>query len=229
MKKIFSNLLDLFYPSLCVVCDGRLTEKEQHLCLECLSQLPKTNQHLHPNNRLEEFFAGRIPFQRIAAYSYFVKEGSVQKIIHELKYKNNPKIGYYIGQLCGEHLKSSDFISNIDLLVPIPLHPKREKKRGYNQSMEICKGISDKTGIAVNNSSLKRMVNNKSQTQNSRFNRWNNVENIFSLSGKEELEQKHILLVDDVITTGSTIESAIRTILNSVDCQISIYAVGMAT
>lgn len=229
MKKIFSNLLDLFYPPLCAVCNGRLTEKEQHLCLECLSQLPKTNQHLHPNNRLEEFFAGRIPFERIAAYTYFVKEGSVQKIIHELKYKNNPQIGYYIGQLCGEDLKSSDFISNIDLLVPIPLHPKREKKRGYNQSMEICKGISEKTGIAVNNSALKRMVNNKSQTQNSQLNRWNNVENIFSLSDKQELQQKHILLIDDVITTGSTIESAIRTILSSADCQISIYAVGMAT
>ncbi len=228
MKNLFHNFLNLFFPDLCVVCKNRLSEGEEHLCTECLLLLPKTNYHLQPENRLEQFFAGRIPFERIAAYAYFIKGGSIQHIIHELKYNRNPKIGRFIGKLCGEQLKESDFISSIDLLVPIPLHPKREKQRGYNQSMEICKGISDITGIAVDNTTIIRKVNNKSQTKNSRFDRWKNVEDIFLITNESSFKDKHILLVDDVITTGSTIESAGKEILKSEGSLLSIFAVGTA-
>jgi len=228
MKNLFHSFLSLFFPDLCVVCRSRLAEGEEHICTDCLLLLPKTNLHLHPDNRLEEFFAGRIPFQRIAAYAYFIKGGSIQHIIHELKYNNNPQIGNFIGKLCGEHLKSSDFISGIDLLVPIPLHPKREKQRGYNQSLEICKGISEILSIPVDHTTLVRKVNNKSQTKNSRFDRWKNVEDIFTLNNTDTFRNKHILLVDDVITTGSTIESAAKEILKSDGAKLSVFAVGTA-
>ncbi len=228
MKNIFHSFLNLFFPDLCVVCNDRLTEGEQHICTDCLILLPRTNFHLQPDNRLEQFFAGRIPFQHIAAYAYFVKGGSIQSVIHELKYKRNPQIGHYIGQLCGENLRGSSFIADIDILVPVPLHPKREKERGYNQSLEICKGISEVTGIPIDSNTLIRKVNNKSQTKNSRFDRWKNVEDIFSITDSTAFQNKHILLVDDVITTGSTLESCVKEILKCDGARISIYAVGTA-
>ncbi len=228
MKNIFHSFLNLFFPDLCVVCNDRLTEGEQHICTDCLILLPRTNFHLQPDNRLEQFFAGRIPFQHIAAYAYFVKGGSIQSVIHELKYKRNPQIGHYIGQLCGENLRGSSFIADVDILVPVPLHPKREKERGYNQSLEICKGISEVTGIPIDSNTLIRKVNNKSQTKNSRFDRWKNVEDIFSITDSTAFQNKHILLVDDVITTGSTLESCAKEILKCDGARISIYAVGTA-
>ena len=228
MKKIFRNLLSLFFPNLCVVCKTRLTEAEQHICIDCISLLPKTNFHLQPDNRLEQFFAGRIPFQRIAAFAYFVKEGSIQQIIHELKYNDNPAVGQFIGELCGEHIKGSDYISAIDHLVPIPLHDKRLQERGYNQSLEICKGMSKVLNIPIDATTLVRTVNNKSQTKHSRFERWENVEGIFRLTNKRTFKNKHILLVDDIITTGSTLESCAREVLKCDGCKISIFAVGAA-
>lgn len=228
MRNILHDFFGLFFPDLCPVCRTRLSEGEQYICTNCLLLLPKTNFHLQPDNRLEQFFAGRIPFQRIAAYAYFIKDGSIQQIIHELKYNHNPKIGRFIGQLCGENIKGSEFISAIDMLVPVPLHPKREKGRGYNQSYEICKGISEITGIPVDNTTLIRIVNNPSQTKNSRFDRWKNVENIFSITDTSRFQNKHILLVDDVITTGSTLESCAKEILKCESSMISIFAVGTA-
>ena len=228
MRNIFRDFLSLFFPDLCAVCRERLSEGEQHICTDCLLLLPKTNFHLQPDNRLEQFFAGRIPFEHIAAFAYFVKGGSIQQIIHELKYNSNPEIGCFIGQLCGENIKDSEFISSVDLLVPIPLHPKRQKQRGYNQSLEICKGISDITKIPVDNHTLIRTINNPSQTKNSRFDRWKNVEDIFSITDETVFHNKHILLVDDVITTGSTLESCAKEILKCAGSRISIFAVGTA-
>ena len=228
MKTIFHNFLDLFFPNLCVVCKQRLSEGEQHICTDCLLLIPKTNFHLQPDNRLEQFFAGRFPFQHIAAFAYFVKGGSIQHIIHELKYNRNPHIGRFIGELCGENIKNSDFISSIDMLVPVPLHPKRQKERGYNQSLEICKGISHITGIPINSDTLLRKVNNPSQTKNARFDRWKNVEDIFHVVTPETFANKHILLVDDINTTGSTLESCAKEILECINSKISIYSVGTA-
>ncbi|NDV78060.1 ComF family protein [Dysgonomonas sp. 511] len=228
MRKLLHNFLNLFFPPLCIVCHSRLAEGEEHICTECLLLLPKTNFHLQEDNRIEQFFAGRIPFGRVSAYAYFVKGGSMQSVVHELKYRYNPQLGRYLGRLCGENIKGSDFVRGIDLLVPVPLHPKRERQRGYNQSMEICKGISAVTGIPIDDTTLRRVVNNQSQTKNSRFDRWKNVEDIFSLADAEAFAGKHILLVDDVITTGSTIESCAKEILKSADSRISIYALATA-
>lgn len=228
MKNIFRSFLGLFFPDLCVVCKERLIKGEKHICTDCLLLIPKTNFHLQQDNRLEQFFAGRIPFERATAFAYFIKGGSLQQIIHELKYKRNPDIGYFIGKLSGENIKGSDFISSVDLLVPVPLHPKRQKERGYNQSSKISEGISVVTGIPVDSETLVRRVNNPSQTKNSRFDRWKNVEDIFSVADRDTFINKHILLVDDVITTGSTLESCAKEILKSEGSKISIFAVGTA-
>jgi ComF family protein len=228
MKSILHSFLSLFFPDLCVVCRERLIGGERHICTDCLLLLPKTNFHLQADNRLEQFFAGRIPFERAAAFAYFIKGGSLQKIIHELKYKRNPDIGYFIGKLSGENIKGSEFIRSIDLLVPVPLHPKRQRERGYNQSLKVCEGLSEATGIPVNSKTLIRTVNNPSQTKNSRFDRWTNVADIFSLSDRDTFANKHILLIDDVVTTGSTIESCAKEILKSEGCKVSIFAVGTA-
>lgn len=228
MKNTIHDFLNLFFPDLCVVCREKLIEGETHICTDCLLLLPKTNYHLQPDNRLEEFFAGRIPFERAAAFAYFLKGGSLQHIIHELKYNQNPEIGRFIGGLCGENIKNSPFAKAIDLLVPVPLHTKRLKQRGYNQSLKICEGISDVTGIPIDAETLIRTVNNPSQTKNARFDRWKNVENIFCVAHPEVFSGKHILLVDDVVTTGSTIESCIKELIKSEGCRVSIYAIGVA-
>ncbi|WP_165040954.1 ComF family protein [Dysgonomonas sp. ZJ709] len=229
MRNIFRDFLTLFFPHLCVVCNCRLNESEEHICLNCLSLLPKTNYHNQPNNRLEDFFAGRFPFEHITAFAYFVKGGSIQRVIHELKYRNNPNIGYFIGELYGIDIKYSSFIADIDYLVPVPLHPKRQKQRGYNQSLEIAKGISKQTGIPINSATLIRVINNPSQTKNSRFERWKNVEDIFTINNTDTFKGKHVLLIDDVITTGSTIEACAKEILKSEGAKISILAIGCAT
>ena len=229
MKPIFSSLLDLFFPRLCVVCEARLQQSEEHLCLACLGNLPRTNYHIDDDNRLVDFLAGRFPFRKAAAYTYFVKDGSVQAIIHELKYRHNKRIGHFMGGLCAKDLAISKFLSDVDCLVPVPLHPKREKKRGYNQALEICRGLSEKTAIPIAEKVLVRTVNNPSQTHNSRTKRWNNVADIFSITDEAFFVNKHILLVDDVITTGSTIGSCAKELAKIDGCTISVFAFGIAT
>lgn len=227
--QILNNLLNLFFPDLCLSCKNRLAGGEQYICIACFERLPRTNYHNVKDNKLEQLFAGRFPFQRVSAFAHFVKGGSLQGVIHDLKYNNNPKLGIYLGKLCAKEVRDSSFIADIDYLIPIPLHPKRQKQRGYNQALMIAEGISDENKIPVLSHVLKRIVNNKSQTQKSRFERWSNTADIFGVQCPEVLKDKHILLVDDVITTGSTIESCAKTILNNCDnTTISILSVGVA-
>lgn len=152
----------------------------------------------------------------------------MQKVVHELKYKNNPGIGLLMGSLFGNDIKDSDPIREIDLIIPIPLHPKRQKQRGYNQSEEIAKGIAEQIGIDLNTTTLVRTVNNPSQTRNNRIERWKNVEDIFSVIDVNILVNKHILLVDDVITTGSTIEACAKELLKCEGIKISIASLAIA-
>lgn len=226
MMSILNYFLDLFYPKLCICCGNRLIVEEQFICLHCMYNLPKTNHLSSECNKLEDFFAGRFPFVKISAFAYFVKGGSIQKIVHEIKYKNNPKLGIYIGKLCGKDIIKDSNFENIDYIVPIPLHKERLRKRGYNQSLMIAKGISEVTRKPINSDNLIRIIDNPSQTKNSRFSRWKNAEGIFEIKDKSIFENKHILLIDDVITTGSTVEVCSKLTLKCVNTKISIYALG---
>lgn len=229
MKNVLSHLSELFFPRLCVCCGNRLMPEERHICILCLDKLPKTNHLAVVYNQLEDFFAGRFPFVRIASFALFVKGGSVQKIIHEFKYRSNAELGVYIGTLCGHEMIKHNAFGDVDLIVPVPLHTSRLKKRGYNQSLMLAEGISNIIGKPVNSENLIRKIDNPSQTKNSRFERWKNTEGIFAVADKSVFENKHILLVDDVVTTGSTIEVCSKLILRCENSRISIYTVGSAS
>lgn len=223
---LWSDLIQLFFPRLCVSCRKKLVGSEAFLCLECLHALPRTNYVNKPDNPLEVLFAGRLPFERVASYAYFSKEGMMQKIVHELKYESRPELGEFLGQLMARELESSSFFNSIDCIVPVPLHPKRLKQRGYNQSFHLSKGIADHFQIPLDAIHLIRKVNNASQTKLSRVQRWENVDGIFSVIEKTAFDGRHVLLVDDILTTGSTIESCAKSILDCQDSKISILTLG---
>lgn len=228
MKNILNHFSELFFPRLCICCQNRLIAEELHMCFSCLNKIPRTNHLSVNNNKLEDFFAGRFPFQRIASFALFVKEGSIQKIIHEFKYKNNPDLAKYMGELCGKEISFTKFFVGVDVIVPIPLHNNKLKKRGYNQSLLIAEGISQIINKPVNSENLIRKTDNPAQAKSSRLERWENTEGIFEIVDKDIFEGKHVLLIDDVITTGSTIEVCSKLILQCQDTKISVYAVGSA-
>ena len=226
MKTIISSLLNLFFPPTCVACGTYLPDGGKYLCLTCLSQLPKTDFYKKADNPNERLLAGRIPFIRAASYIYFEKEGILQSLIHELKYRNNPELGVWLGRICGEDLKGSLFLRNVDYIIPVPLHPKRERTRGYNQSFMLAKGLSESTTVKVRNDVIKRIVNNKSQTTKTKMERLKNISGVFRLNSTEDLEGKHILLLDDLLTTGATLEECAKTILQIPKVKISILTFG---
>ncbi|NDW17730.1 ComF family protein [Dysgonomonas sp. 216] len=228
MMALFSDLLNLLFPPVCTVCKKRLIRGEKYICLSCLSDLPETDFHLLKDNKIEELFAGRFNFCRIASFAYFVKGGSVQTLIHELKYNNNPDLGCYLGELCGSKLQGSTFLNDIDYLVPVPLHPNRMKLRGYNQAEKIAEGIATQTGISVCSGNLKRVVDNTSQTKQSKFDRIVNTEGIFEAENPHLFSGKHLLLIDDVLTTGATSESCVKALIEAnEDIKVSIYTFGV--
>jgi len=228
MKNIFRDFIDLFYPSLCICCKNRLVNQEPFICLECLSTLPLANHLETEGDHLEKLFYGRLQLENIACFGYFTKGGKFQKIIHEIKYKNNKDLAIYIGKLCGNKLKDSNFIKDIDYIVPVPLHPNRLKKRGYNQSLLLAQGIAEKINLPIIDNNLIRLKDNDSQTTKSKIERWNNIDKIFEVEDKSVFQNKHILIIDDVITTGATIEICTKTILKETKTQISIFGVTQA-
>lgn len=207
LRELFENVVNLFYPRVCAACGDTLLKDEETVCLKCRYLLPKTGYELHADNPLAQMFYGRVRFHAVTACFFFAKQGKVQHLIHELKYKGNWEAGVFLGQQLGESLKNAPLFQGIDYLVPVPLHPKREKKRGYNQSLMIARGIAEVTSIAIGDRFLVRGVNTATQTKKSKEERFQNVKDIFQVCHAEELQGKHILLIDDVLTTGATLES----------------------
>lgn len=208
MKFTFINsIIGLLYPSVCAACGTSLFKWENLVCTRCRSFLPKTGYELQEDNPLARIFYGKVRLKAVTACFFFSKEGKVQHLIHELKYKGNGEAGVFLGQELGKSIKEAPLFKGIDYLIPVPLHPKRERKRGYNQSMMIAQGISEVTGIPVGDTFLVRSVNTATQTRKSKEERWQNVKNIFDVKHPERLEGKYILLIDDVLTTGATLEA----------------------
>ena len=208
------SILNLFYPRVCAACGESLLKDEETVCLKCRYLLPKTGYELNPDNPLAQTFYGRVKFHAVTACFFFAKSGKVQHLIHELKYKGNKEAGVFLGQQLGETIKDAPLFQGIDYLIPVPLHPKREKQRGYNQSLMIAKGINEVTGIPIGDKYLIRAVNTATQTKKSAEERYKNVKDIFEVRFPEELEGKHILLIDDVLTTGATLESCAHQLEN---------------
>ena len=226
---IVSPLLHFFYPHNCIGCGSDIITNNNFLCLECINNLPHTGFSLHANNPVEKMFWGRIAISSGTSEFYFSKGSIIQNLIHELKYKGNRKAGMYLGNLMGTSLLKSNRFSNIDMLVPLPLFAKKEIKRGYNQAMVLCEGIAEVVNLPIITKNIIRIVHTETQTKKGRIERWENVEKSFTAKDPSALKGKHILLVDDVITTGATMEACGAEILKADDTKLSIATLAFAT
>lgn len=222
-----SDFINLCYPKLCAACHNTLGKNENSICIACIINLPKTNYHLDTENPLNKIFWGRVQIEMVASYYFFNKGNKVQKLLHELKYKGNKNVGEKIGILYGYELLNSPILNSADFIIPVPLHPKKLKKRGYNQSEWFANGLSQSMNIPIATDVLYRNVDSATQTKKSRFNRWENVAEIFSVNEGNELNNKHVLLVDDVITTGATIEACAK-VLKAKNIKVSVVTIACA-
>jgi len=222
------DFINLMFPDLCVVCGVNLQKNEHQLCLTCLHDIPRTNYHLIVDNPIERKFWGKVPIHRATSYFFFQKGSSFQKLLHILKYQGNKEIGELLGKYAAMDLLDSPDFASVDLIIPVPLHPQKYRLRGYNQSEWIGKGISDILNKPVNTTSLQRIRENTTQTQKSVYERYENTEGIFQLCNKTELEGKHVLLIDDVLTTGSTLEACIVALLDAPGIKISVFTLAVA-
>lgn len=221
-------LIDLIYPNTCVACNKNLSKNEKRICSRCYLKLPYTCFALEKENVVEKIFWGRVPVEAAMALLYFNKGNKVQRILHQLKYKGNFELGIDMGILAGNELKSSARFSDIHLITAVPLHSQKKKQRGYNQSEMFAKGIAKVTDIPTDFSVIERTIYTQTQTQKSRLERLNNVEKAFFLPNPEKIKNKHILLVDDVITTGATLEACAACLQKVNGVKISIAAIACA-
>lgn len=226
LKTYITDFIKLFFPVLCQSCGKNLIQQENLICTECLYLIPKTNfQHIN-ENPVSKVFWGRTKLENACAFYFFVKGGILQKLLHKLKYKGMKEIGFELGKQMGAVLKQTEAYQTVDMIVPVPLHKNRQKKRGYNQSEWIGKGLSVFLDANTDIDNLVRIVETETQTKKSRFERWENVENIFSVNRPGAFKNKHILLVDDVITTGATLEACANTLLKIDNVKVSVAALG---
>jgi len=220
---------ELFYPRVCHACGKLLIKHEDILCTYCSLNLPKTNYHLWQQNPVLKLFDGRVEIYSAAVRYFYKKHGNVQSLLHNFKYKGYSDIGTKIGKDYGAELMLSPDFASVDLIIPVPLHYKKERLRGFNQSERFAFGLSQNMNAKLESSNLIRKVHTSTQTKKSRFERWENVNSIFELKNPEKLEGKHILLVDDVITTGSTIEACALIMAQIPGIKISVAAIASPT
>jgi ComF family protein len=192
------------------VCDGcgsDIIDEESSLCMKCIAEMPETNFHLHASNPVEKIFWGRLPIISATAQYYFIKESLMQHLMHQLKYKGNKELGKQLGRLMGHDLQKTNRFKTVDYLVPLPLFPSKEERRGYNQATILCEGIAEVMNVEILRDAITRTQFTETQTRKGRIERWQNMEGKFELMKPEKIRDKNILLVDDVITTGATLEA----------------------
>lgn len=223
------SLADLFYPRLCLACQKKLVSVETSICIHCNYNLTPTDYHrTNPNPVLERFW-GRVDLEHATTAYSFNKGGLLQQLIHQLKYENKPEIGLELGKMYGSLLKDTAPYNTVDYIIPVPLHPKKKHLRGYNQAAMIAKGLAVSMEKKWSSDYLIRTDNTETQTKKSRLDRFANVENAFGIGDKNAIAGKHLLLVDDVITTGATLEACAQTLLQVDNVKISVVAIALAT
>ena len=222
-RRIISDFLALLYPNPCPGCHDILESNEIVICTSCRVKLPKTNFLPNTENQIEKLFWGKVNIEKATAFLQFHKSSIVKNLMHELKYRGNEEVGELLGRLCAAEYLETDFFDEVDIIIPVPLHASKLRKRGYNQCTSISKGISELIKIEVENKGLKRNRASATQTKMSRFARWQNTKNLFSVS-PSIVSQKHVLLVDDVVTTGSTLEACAEVLVNNGN-RVSIMAI----
>lgn len=224
----FQDFVALFYPEWCAACHEALVKGEQLLCTHCRMTLPETRFHLDPDNHVAKHFWGRVNIKSGTALYFYRKGSRVQTMIHHLKYHDRPEIGIAIGQYYGAQLKEAPLFSDIDCILPVPLHPKKEHKRGYNQAAQFAKGLSMAMEVPYYKKWLVRNTFTDTQTRKNRMERWQNVDDVFALHKGKYLEGKHVLLVDDVVTTGATLEACAQKVLQVPGAEVSIATIATA-
>jgi ComF family protein len=224
----WDDFISLLFPRLCYACGNHLMRNESLICTECYVVIPRTNYHNEKDNPVARLFWGRCMIEKAAAFSYYNKGSRIRNLIHNMKYKGIREIGYELGKIYGLSLESSGFMEDIDLIIPVPLHPDKKRARGFNQSEIISLGIADSSPLPVDIKSLERKIVSATQTKRSRYERWTNVEGIFQVTDPRTIEGKHVLLVDDVITTGSTVESCTNELLKIKGVKVSVVALAFA-
>lgn len=222
------DLVNLLYPNICNLCKQSLYRNENVICTKCLTDLPTTIISDSENNFIAELFWGRVNIQSAYSLFYYNKGNGVQTLMHQLKYKGNRDIGSELGKMLGSKLLNFPIFNSIDIIIPVPLHWKKQKKRGFNQSEIIAEGISSVIEKPVNSKIIVRKIESETQTRKNRFDRWENVDGIFEITNFKYLENKHVLLVDDIVTTGSTIEACATELLKIINLKVSISTIAVA-
>ncbi len=222
------DFIALIYPRVCMACGNSLYSGEKCVCTFCTFHLPRTHFHMQDDNPVARIFWGRLNVRSAASFYYFGKEGRVQRLIHQLKYKGQQEIGTVLGRMYGAELMESSLFRSVDRVIPVPLHKQKLKKRGYNQSELFARGLAESMSIECDSSSVLRRTASESQTRKGRYKRWENVESVFSIKDPSALENKHLLLVDDVITTGATMEACASKILEIKGVSLSLASIAYA-
>ena len=225
---IIEDFVSLFFPHYCLACSGPMVKGENILCTACLTELPKTKYHLQNENPVRNRLLGRLPLKHGWAYLKFRKSGIVQHLLHQLKYNNHPEVGVRIGKAYGLELFQSGFANEFDLIVPVPLHRSRMRQRGYNQSAKFAEGLSQGLNIQWDESISVRTQSSSTQTRKSKADRWENVKDVFSVREDTPMNGKRILLVDDVITTGATLEACGQHLVSRGCGELSIACIAEA-
>ncbi len=227
IKQTARDVLDLIFPNPCVVCGENLSSDDDVICLACLYRIPRTNYHLTPDNPLEKRFWGKADVERATAFFFFQKGSAYQHLLHLLKYNSRQDIGRALGRFAAAELLDEPSFRTFDYIVPVPLHANRLRQRGYNQSECIAEGLSEILHVPMETTTLFRAIENPTQTKKSVYERWENTVGIFDLHNRATFEGKHILLVDDVLTTGSTLIACVQA-LKQCRCRVSVFTLASA-
>lgn len=221
------RMLDFLFPRLCVSCGRRLAATEKHLCCECLRGLPRTNYHLQLPNPLEQLFWGQIPIEKATGFFFYYGQNT-RGVIHKLKYSNNPAVGEYLARVMTDEIRGSGFFDGVDVVVPVPLAMRRFLHRGYNQCEWVARGIGTELGLPVDTKVVRRVKDNPTQTRLEATERWGNVDGVFRLDEGWRVAGKHVLLVDDVITTGATTVTCAQEMMKAGNVRFSVLSLAVA-
>ncbi|UKM65271.1 ComF family protein [Flavobacteriaceae bacterium GSB9] len=225
---MLKSIVNLFFPKVCVACQHLLDDNENTICMDCRHDLPVTHFHFDDSKVVKKVLYGRAKIENGTALFRFEKKGKVQQLIHNLKYRGHENIGLFLGNWLGGELKTIEAYQQVDVVIPVPMHPKKLKKRGYNQVTKFGQQIAKALNVAYKDDVLVKITNTKSQTIKSRFSRWSSSNELFALNNPESIKNKHILLVDDLITTGATMEACISVLNQSENIKISIATMAIA-
>ena len=227
LAKIINEINNILLPRVCFGCNAQLFRGESTLCAVCRHDVPLTDHNYLEENAVDRIFYGRIPIKKAASFTIFSKNGLIKNLLHWLKYKNQEQIGGFLGDWCGAHLKDDHGLKKIDVVIPVPLHPKKLKKRGYNQVALFAQKISGHINAEYRDDVLLKVINTKTQTKKDRQLRWESSKEAFVLNPDAEINFRYVLLVDDVITTGATIEICAKALLEHPEIEVSVLSMSM--